>query len=122
MTDRPLSHIPLIAFGTLLCLGSLISVLYLSDPYADGAMSHVFFHLSLFLTITGLTTGVGLIVRQKYGSGLYITNLAIAFRQAVFVAIFITGSLLLLSHGILYWWVELTLILFLVFFELFLNL
>lgn len=122
MTDRPLSHIPLIAVGTALCLGSLISVLYLSDPYADGLVAHIFFHLSLFLTIAGIATAVGLILRQRYGKGLYISNLGVAFRQAVFLALFVVGSLLLLSHGLLFWWVELTLILFLVFFELFLNL
>jgi hypothetical protein len=121
MTDRPISHIPLIAVGTALCLGSLVSVIYLSDPYADGYSAHIFFHLSLFLSIAGLATIIGLFARQKYGTGLYVTNLAVSFRQAVFLAIFITGSLLLLSHGILFWWVELTLILFLVFLELFLN-
>lgn len=120
--EKHLSHIPLITLGTALCLGSLLSVIYLSDPFADGVMAHIFFHVSLFLTVSGFLTGVGIIIRQKFGKGLYINNLAISFRQAILVAILITGSLLLLSYGILFWWVELSLILFLVFFELFLNL
>jgi len=122
MLEKHLSHVPLIAVGTALCLGSLLSVLYLSDPYADGIVAHMFFHLSLFLTIVGLATGIGIAVRQKFGKGLYITNLAVSFRQAVLVGILIISSLVLLSYGILFWWVELTLILFLIFFELFLNL
>lgn len=122
MVEKHLSHIPLIAVGTALCLASLISVLYLSDPYKDGLVAHVFFHLSLFLTVVGLITGIGLMVRQRFGTGLYINNLAISFRQALLIGILITGSLLLISYGILFWWVELSLILFLVFFELFLNL
>lgn len=122
MPEKHLSHIPLIAIGTALCLASLLSIIYLSDPFNDGVIAHIFFHLSLFLTIVGLATGIGIIIRQRFGKGLYITNLAISFRQGILVGVLILGSLLLLSHGILFWWVELTFILFLVFFELFLNL
>ncbi len=122
MTEKHLSHIPLIAVGTALCLGSLISVVYLSDPFTDGAMAHAFFYTSLFLTITGLFTVLGLVLRLKLGKGLYINNLAVSFRQAFLVGIFLIASLILLSQGLLFWWVELCLVLFLTFLELFLNL
>jgi hypothetical protein len=122
MLEKHRSHIPLIAIGTALCLCSLLSVIYLSDPYTDGVVAHLFFYLSLFLTIVGLVTGIGLALRKRFAKGLYFPNLAVSFRQAVLVGILVTSSLLLLSYGILFWWVELTLILFLVFFELFLNL
>ncbi len=122
MTEKHLSHIPLMGFGTLLCISSFIGVLYMSDPFADGMMAYGFFYSSLFLSVVGLTTIVGLLVRQKIGKGLYINNLAVSFRQAILIAILVVGSLLLQSYDILFWWVELSFILFLVFFELFLNL
>ena len=122
MLEKQISHIPLIAIGTALCLGSFISILYLSDPYADGVTAHIFFYLSLFLTITGLFTAIGIILRRRFGTGLYIANLAVSFRQALFIGILIISSLLLLTNGILFWSVEMTLILFLIFLELFLNL
>jgi hypothetical protein len=122
MTEKHFSHLPLIAIGTALCLCSLLSVIYLSDPYTDGLVAHTFFHLSLFLTVAGLVTGIGLAIRKKFAQGQYLSNLAVSFRQGILVAVLITASLLLLSHGILFWWVELTLVLFLLFLELFLNL
>lgn len=122
MSEKHLSHIPLISIGTLLSIGSFIAVINMSDPYVGGLVSHSFFHFSLFLSVVGITTVVGLLVRQKLSKGLYINNLAISFRQAILIGILVTGSLLLQSYDILFWWVELSFILFLVFFELFLNL
>lgn len=122
MPEKTLRYIPTIGISTAVCLASFISILYLSDPFQDGIVAHIFFHLSLFLTITGLATIFGLLLRQRFGSGLYIQNLSVSFRQGLFLGVLMIGSLLLQSYGILFWWVELALILFLIFFELFLNL
>ncbi|MEK7162053.1 MAG: hypothetical protein AAB729_05190 [Patescibacteria group bacterium] len=56
------------------------------------------------------------------GGGLYVNNLSNSFRQAFLLSLLIVASFFLLSKNLMFWWVEASLILFLVFLEAFLNL
>ncbi len=114
-------HITLIIISTVLGAFSVASIITFTDPYSAGILTHLFFHVSLFLAILGTTTLIGLTLRQLWG-GIYIVNLGHSFRQALFIATLVTSSLLLSRLGLLVWWVEATLILFFVFLEIFLNL
>jgi hypothetical protein len=115
-------HLVLIGLSTLLAGFSLASIIFFTDPYAAGTVTHVFFYLSLFLTALGLFVIIGLVIRQLFFPGLYITHLGQSFRQGLLLAVLMTASLMLQGQKLLYWWVEASLILLLIFIEIFLSL
>lgn len=110
-----------ISIGTLLSLAGLISVIFSVDPFTSGLLGHIFFYITLFLTLCGLITLAGIIVRKKYFPGMYTEQLRMSARQAVLLAILIVSLLILQVFGLLFWWVGLTLILFIITLEIFLN-
>jgi hypothetical protein len=122
MLISPKRQASLIIFSTILTAFSLGSIIQFSDPYSAGLVTLIFFYASLFLFTLGTVTLLGLALRTWLKSGLYIINLGISFRQGILVAILVVISFILLSFHILFWWVELSLILFLSVIEIFLNL
>ncbi len=112
----------LIAFGTLLAAFSLASIIAFSDPSSSGWPTFIFFYLSTFLVSLGICTLLGLLMRHFANQRLYILNVSNSFRQALLASTLLTISLYLQSKSLLYWWVELSLILFFVCLEAFLNL
>jgi len=122
MPIDPKKQVSLIVFSTLLAAFSLASILNFTDPASAGAVTFVFFYLSLFLFTLGLLCLIGLGLRQWLAPGLYVVNFANSFRQAFLVALLLVASFWLLSLKLLFWWVELSLILFLSAVEAFLNL
>jgi hypothetical protein len=119
MSESIKTHLILIIGGTLVAAFSLGSIIKFSDPNQAGILLFVFLYLSIFLTCLGVFTGFGLLVRRKSLKEKYHESLAQSSRQALLLAILITLSLILQSFRLLYWWVELTLILFLLFVEIF---
>jgi len=111
-----------IGLSTILAAFSSFAILQFTDPQKAGWVTFVFLYISLFLSVLGAFTLIGLVLRNWLFKGLYIINFSNSFRQAVLVAILIIFSLFLLSQGLLFWWVEASLILFLAFLEIFLNL
>ena len=122
MSSNPKQQVSLIAFSTVLAGFSLGSIISFTDPTSSSWVTFSFFYASLFLLSLGLFTLLGLGLRQWLWPGLYIINLGNSFRQAILIAILIIVSFILLTKGLLFWWVELVLILFLAFVEAFLNL
>jgi hypothetical protein len=114
-------HLALIFFSTLLAGFSTASIVTFTDPNSAGFVTHVFFHISFFLTILGAATVAGVVIRQL-GGGMYVVNLANSFRQGLFISILATSSIFLSRFGLFAWWTWGTLILFFVFLEIFLNL
>lgn len=121
MPAKSTSHLILISMGTLLSAFSLGCVLAFSDPYTSGFFVHAFLYLSLFMTACGIFVLLGLILRLRFAQGLYINNLAVSFRQAIFASTLGTFSLFLQAKGLLFWWVALTLFLFFLSLEIFIN-
>ena len=115
-------HIIPMGVSTLLAGFSLGCLIFFTDPYTAGWITHVFFYFSLFLTTLGVVTILGITTREIFFKGLYIVNLSISFRQALLVSSFLTASLLLQSGRLLFWWVELIIILLVTFIEIFLSL
>lgn len=111
-----------IAFSTLLAAFSLGSIINFTDPFASSRLTFVFFYLSFFLVVLGFFTIIGLGLRQWLGHKVYVLDLGNSFRQAMLISVLITASLLLQSKSLLFWWVEASLVLFLLFVEIFLNL
>lgn len=122
MSNNPKQQVSLIIFSTILAAFSLASIINFTDPANASVLTFIFFYLSLFLLTLGLFALAGLALRQWLWPGLYVINLGNSFRQAFLIAVLILISFLLLSKNLLFWWVELSLILFLAAVEGFLNL
>lgn len=101
------------------CLGTIVSF---TDPLSAGVLVHALFYLSLFLFCAGMFMVTGLLIRERFSKSLYIMHVKHSMRQAMMLSMFITASLWLKAHGLLPWWVELCLLLFLLSIEIFLNL
>lgn len=110
-----------ISIGTLLSLAGLISVLMSVDPFTSGLMGHIFFYITLFISLCGLITIGGITVRKRFAPGMYTEQLRVSARQAVLLAILMVSLLILQVFGLLLWWVALTLILFIITVEIFLT-
>ena len=122
MSSNPKKQLSLIFFSTLLAAFSLGSIINFTDPGSASWLTFGFFYASLFLTTLGLFTLIGMGLRHWLSLGLYILDLRASFRQALLIALLIVISFWLLSVRLMFWWVELSLILFLAAVEAFLNL
>lgn len=110
-----------ITIGTLLSTAAFASVLWSVDPFTSGWAGHIFFFLTLFLTLCGLLTLGGIYFRKKFSPGMFTEQLRISFRQAFLLALLIISLIILQIFSLLFWWVGLTLILFIITVEIFLN-
>ncbi len=115
-------HLTLLITCLILSVFSLGSIVNFTDPYSSSILTKIFFYISLFLFCQSLFSLLGLVIRQIFWPKLYIINLSISFRQAALLSFFIIASAILLTQGILFWWVALTLILFFASLEAFFNL
>lgn len=110
-----------ICLGTLLSIGSFLSVLYFVDPTTSGLLGHIFFFITLFLSLYGIFTVFGITLRKKFSPGMFTEQLRNSSRQAILIALLITSLILLQLFNLFFWWVGLTIILFIIVLEIFLN-
>jgi hypothetical protein len=110
-----------ISIGTILSLAAFISVVWFVDPYTSGLLQHIFFYLTLFLTSAGILTLGGVVLRKRLSPGMFTEQLRTSFRQSILLSLMIIGLLLLQVNNLLLWWVGLTLVLFIITVEIFLN-
>jgi len=122
MLKVPRQQVILVSASTILALFSLGSIVNFTNPFESSWITILFFYLSLFIFCLGFFTLLGLGLRQWSRQGIYITNLSNSFRQAALISIFVTSSFLLSALNLAFWWVSISLILFLLFVEIFLNL
>jgi hypothetical protein len=122
MFAKSRTHLILILTGTALSAFSLGSIIKFTDPFTAGLLTHIFFYASLFMMSLGLLTSTGIVLRQKFTEGLYVSHLSASFRQAFLISLLLNISLLLQARSLLFWWVELTLVLFFLSLEVFLHL
>lgn len=111
-----------IAGATLLSGFSLASVIIFTDPEQASAVVFLFLYLSAFLFSFGFFTLLGLLLRRYLAPTMFVLNFYTSLRQALLVALLITLSLVLLGQHLLFWWVELSLVLLLISIEFFLSL
>ncbi len=98
------------------------AIMTYTEPQTASTLTFVFLYASVFIFVTSLATLVGLGFRQALARTAFLLNFGISFRQALLLAVLLTASIILSSQGLLYWWVEATLIMFLVCLEAFFNL
>jgi hypothetical protein len=108
--------------STFLASISVFSILFYSDPESAGKLTFFLIYLSIFLCLFGLFTLLGTFIRKKFTTEIPGNILGQSLRQGLQIALLVTVSLLLSAKGLLYWWVEASLILFFIFFEIFFHL
>lgn len=118
MQNNPKKLIASFLLATLLSLFSLICIINFTNPYKAKAKVFIFFYVSAFLFLTGLSTLLGYWVRNRFFHINFTLNFFNSLRQGVILSIFVCSSLLLIAFGIFYWWVLISLVLLLVFLEL----
>lgn len=112
--------IPLLV-GSLVAITGFVFVIVYTDPYQSGFPAHLFFYLTLFLSTTGIFTIINLLIRNRFFPGIYSELFKVSIRQGVIIGILITSLIYLESANLLYWWVGITLILFLLAIESFIT-
>lgn len=122
MIKIPREHVTLILASTFLAAFSLAAIVRFTDPNTAGTSTLLFFYISLSIVMLGIFTILGLLLRQWQGRHMYLANLSTSFRQGLLISFLVCSSLILQAKGLLFWWVEGTLILFIIFLEIFLNL
>ncbi len=107
--------------ATLACYLALGLVITYLNPYSSGSLAVVFFYLSLFLSVVGTFAVIGFIIRSKFlQHELVYRQVAVTFRQAVWLGVLTVVTLWLQSRSLLTWYNLVFLILFLTVFEFFL--
>jgi len=98
------SYILLMLLTTIACYLALFAVVYYFDPQSGGIIALTFFYASLFLSLLGTFSLIGLIVRIIFTSSqLVFKKVVVSFRQGIWFSILIIVCLLLKSINLLAW-------------------
>ena len=95
----------LIGIATLLLWGGWLWSLFNFDPTLSGILGFVFFYFTLFLSLTGTISLLGLFARKmnkKYNIIFY--TVVVSFRQALILSALVISLLLLQSFRVMRWW------------------
>lgn len=122
MQTNPKRPIIYFLLATFFSFFSLVCLLNFTNPQSANLTIFIFLYVNIFLLTCGLTTLLGYFARQRFFKQNFTANFLNSFRQGVIFSSFTCASLLLLANGLFYWWVVLSLIVLLVFIELFLLL
>ena len=107
-------------FATALCWAGVFSIVFYINPFDAGAVMFMFFYITFFLSLVGIFSLMGLGVRAKINTTDPAFKLVIvSYRQAIFFASLIVGTLLLQSRRLLTWWNIIILFSSVIFLELF---
>lgn len=115
------TYLALIISGTVLAGLAFVSVLFFVDPTVAGWVGHSFFFLALFLFTAGLSTLCGLFIRNIISKDTIANKAQISFRQGLLIATLVIALIILQMLNLLFWWVGITIILFIITLEIFLN-
>lgn len=121
MTLSTSGYIFLISTVLLLALFSVSSVVVFTNPNSSVFALSVFY-ISIFLAVTAAAVLAGVSIRYKVLLERFIAALSTSLRQGVWIGILIVASLMLQAEHLLYWWVELSIVLLLVVIEVLFNL
>lgn len=122
MSLVPKQQIIILAVSAVLSAFSLASILNFTDPYKASWIVFALLYLSLFLLAFSALSLLAFLIKRWLWPQIYLTDLSLCLRQGCLLAIFISLAVALQLNGILYWWLELSLILFFMVLEIFINL
>jgi hypothetical protein len=97
-------YIFLMLISTLACLFAFLAVVYFFDPTSGGILPLILFYLSLFLTLIGIFSLLGLFARLIFTKDtLVFKKVVTSFRQGIWFALLINVSLYLQSIKLFSW-------------------
>ena len=92
-------------FATVIAAATFSLILFRSDPATASATEYLLLFAGLFLTIAGILSIFGFLIRVRlYPQELLTTLVSGAFRQGLLFSGLLVGALALLSRGLLSWW------------------
>ena len=97
--------LPYAIIASLFFISTLIIILSV-DPFSAGVLVLTSFYLSLFLFLSGFFGLIFYLVRINSIQTLPYEKHRAALRESILLAVLITGSLLLSSKQVLFWWGE----------------
>ena len=110
----------LVALVTAMFAACTGLVVLFTDPFTASWLVFSLFYLSVCCTATGLFTLVFYGIRSLGSeNALHADRLTASVREASLVGLLTVGSLILASQQVLYWWVELALVVTLALIEMF---
>lgn len=112
--------IPLL-IGSLIAITGFVFTIIYTDPYQTGLLGHLIFYITLFMFTCGIFTLINLVIRKRFFPGIYSEIFRVSLRQGTLIGILVTSLIYLEASNLLFWWVGLTLILFLIATESFLT-
>jgi len=113
------TYLNLMSILTGICWLGWLAVIFLINPVEVGLVGFILFYFSLFLAILGTCSVLGFLVRIRLSQKPIFAQTQIAFRQAIWMSLFVVAALALKAFNILRWWNGLFLLLFLVILESF---
>lgn len=113
-------YLILMTISAVFCWAIWVFVLFMIDPTTAGLLGFGFFYLSLFLSLAGTMSVLGLLFRKKFGKEEAVfRTVTTSFRQATLLSLLVIGALFLKSKSLLAWWNIVLLVLALTILEFF---
>ena len=122
MPLEPKKQITILTLSLGLALFSVFSILNFTDPYEASWLIFSFFYVSLFILCFSGFSLLALGIKRWLWPKIFITDFYTSVRHGALIAVFLTLSVALQLSNILFWWMELSLILFFIAIEIYINL
>lgn len=122
MTLKSTHYLLGIVMATVLAIFSSASILTFTTPNNAGPLNFFALYVSIFLSVCGIGLTLGLGLRHKLFHEHFTPSFKASLRQSVLISVFVVSSLMLQADRLLYWWVEVSILLLLVVIEILFNL
>ena len=99
------AYLIVMSLATVVALSTFALVIFRVDPETAGFFGHSLLYISLFFSVVGLFSLLGLVARIVFHRDEIVSRLAAAsFRQAVIIGVLAILSLFLYKKEMLVWW------------------
>jgi hypothetical protein len=112
------SQVIILIFSFVLSAFSFASIINFTDPFTASKTIFVFFYLNLFLLVFSGVCLTALVLKRWFWPKMFLLDFASSLRQGLLLGFFFTVAVLLQINGLLFWWLEITMLILLVFLEL----
>ena len=94
-----------LTIGTIFCWSTWILVIKYTNPDHSGWMGFTFFYLSLFVSLIGSLSIVGIVLRSLIKKEeLIYKKIDVSSRQSIILSLLVIISLILQSQRLMTWW------------------
>ena len=121
MSLVPKQQIAILSGSGVMAAFSLASILNFTDPYKSSWLVFGLFYLSIILLSFSALTLISFFIKRWLWPKIYLNDLSLSLRHGFLISVLITLTIALQINGVLFWWLELSLMLFFVCIEIFIN-